>query len=241
MERQLRHVDVFFAQSEFSRRKHEAFGFRHEMEVMAPFLPDSDAPTEERRERRVGEAPTSPFVLFAGRLERMKGLDDILLVWGEEAPADLVVAGDGPHRARLEALAAESTRVRFLGRIPNERVIELMREALAVLVPSTGYETFGFTAVEAFRAGTPVVARRRGPLPELVQKGGGLLFGTATEARSAVRRLVEEPELRRRLGEAGRRAFEATWSEEVVVPRYIARIERLLAEREPGAHDRADA
>ena len=230
MEKQLCRVDVFFAQSEFSRRKHREMGFSFPMDVLSPFLPLVDEPS--RSETTEAESVRSPFVLFAGRLERMKGLDDIVARWGDDCRAELVIAGAGPHSARLRALAAGSSRVRFLGRISNDMVTGLMARATAVLIPTVGYETFGFTAVEAFRASTPVVVRRCGPLPELTeQAGGGVIFDTAEQAVEAVHALLDEPDLAVRLGRSGRRAFETTWSEQVVVPRYLAKVQRVLSDR----------
>jgi glycosyltransferase involved in cell wall biosynthesis len=224
MERQLDHVDVFFAQSEFSRRKHAEFGFGRPMEVLPPFLPTED-PTGADRVPSAG-GREAPFVLFAGRLERIKGLDDVIPHFRDDPPAGLVVAGTGTHRAELERLARGSPSVRFLGQVSNRDVQALMRDAVAVLVPSVGFETFGFTALEAFRAGTPVVARRSGPLPELVEAtGGGTLFDRPEEVVDAVGLLVSDPAHRRRLGEAGRAGFLQHWSEDVVMARYLKHIE----------------
>ena len=108
-----------------------------------------------------------------------------------------------------------------------------MRDAMAVLVPTLGFETFGFTVLEAFRAGTPVIARRRGPLPELVEgAGGGMVFERPEEVADAVRALEADPELRRRLGEAGRAAFRRRWSEDVVIDRYLEHVHAVRESRE---------
>jgi glycosyltransferase involved in cell wall biosynthesis len=245
MRRQLEHVDVFFAQTEFSRQKHMSFGFEPLMEVLSPFLPDTDLDTGVPDTATGADSPETPlepphrswndgrpFVFFAGRLEKMKGLDDIIPAFRHDPPAELLIAGDGVHRGELERLAIDCDAVRFLGQVPNRDVQSLMRGATAVLVPTTGYETFGFTALEAFRAGTPVVARRRGPLPELIERsGGGLLFDHGDEAIDAIRTIVQDTALRGTLANAGRAAFKAFWSEDVVMPRYLARIESLLSER----------
>lgn len=235
MERQLACVDVFFAQSHFSRRKHQEMGFEFPMEILGPFLPSVESTTSDVPEW--GDLPgvadvSEPFVLFAGRLERMKGLDDIVTEWDDDRRADLVIAGTGPHEEELRNAAGTSSRIRFLGHVPNPVVNRMMERATAVLIPTVGYETFGFTAVEAFRAGTPVVVRRSGPLPELVERSsGGLVFDTARQAVEAVDRLLDGPELAGELGRAGRAAFESTWSEEVVVPRYLDRVRSLMAEK----------
>ncbi len=231
MERQLGHVDVFFAQSEFSRDKHLEFGFPLPMEILGPFLPLDDGAEVEQEE--VPAATEGPFVLFAGRLERIKGLDDVLPVFRDDPPARLLVAGTGTHRPELERLAGDSPSIHFLGQVSNRAIQRLMRDAMAVLVPTLGFETFGFTVLEAFRAGTPVIARRRGPLPELVEgAGGGMVFERPEEVADAVRALEADPELRRRLGEAGRAAFRRRWSEDVVIDRYLEHVHAVRESRE---------
>jgi glycosyltransferase involved in cell wall biosynthesis len=96
------------------------------------------------------------------------------------------------------------------------------------------FETFGNTLVEAFRQSTPVVARRIGPFPEIVtHAGGGELFDDADNLRQALARFASDRAHRDRLGAAGRRAYETTWSEEAIVPRYLEIVERTCARRSP--------
>jgi glycosyltransferase involved in cell wall biosynthesis len=122
--------------------------------------------------------------------------------------------------------------VRFLGHLPPASLGPLYAHADAVLAPSVGYETFGYTLIEAFRAATPVIARAVGPYPEIVrQAGGGFLFTTAGELPGLVAKLAADPALRRRLGDAGREAFGRLWSEEAVLPQYLAIVERARARR----------
>ena len=225
LERNLRHVDVFLAASEFSRAKHAEMGFPRPMEVLPYFLPDEGA--------RPGATPRPherPYFLFVGRLERIKGLDDVLPAFAGPGAYDLVVVGDGTHAAALCRSAAGSPRVRFLGRVDDATLAACYAHALAVLVPSAGYETFGLTVIEAFREGLPVVARAIGPLPEMVESsGGGLVFRTDEELRSALERLAGDPALRADLGAKGREAWATRWSEDVVVPRYLEIVARARA------------
>jgi len=79
-----------------------------------------------------------------------------------------------------------------------------------------------------------VIARRIGPFPELVtHAGGGELFDDANDLRTALHRFAADRAYRDRLGAAGRRSYEATWSEEAIVPRYLEIVERTLARRSP--------
>jgi len=222
LERNLHHVDCFLAASEFSRRKHAEFGFQRDMEVLPYFLPGE--PGRATAPKRPHERP---YFLFVGRLERMKGLDDVIPAFANFPDADLLVVGDGTHALELRRIASGVRNVRFLGRVSDETLAACYAHALAVLVPSAGYETFGLTVIEAFRESLPVVARAIGPLPEMVESsGGGFVFENPGELRAALARLAGDAELRGRLGRAGREAWRTRWSEDVVVPRYLDLVAR---------------
>ena len=112
LERHLAEIDVFVAMSEFSRAKHREFGFPHEMVVLPYFLPDSDAALP------VGQNPPPhdrPYFLFVGRLERIKGLDDVIAAFSRYEDADLLVVGDGNYGPALRQLASGNSRIRFVG------------------------------------------------------------------------------------------------------------------------------
>jgi glycosyltransferase involved in cell wall biosynthesis len=228
LERQARQVDAFIAMSEFSRAKHREFGFPREMAVVPYFLPDAEpAPAAGDG----GSPHQRPYFLFVGRLEHIKGLDDVIPLFRRFDRADLLIAGDGEHGPALRALAAGNPRVTFLGRVAPADLSRYYRHAEALIVPSVCYETFGIILIEAFRQGTPVVARRIGPFPEIVEAaGGGDLFATEGELEAALHRYLDDPARHRRLGEAGRLAFQARWSESAVVPRFLD-VVREAAER----------
>ncbi len=115
---------------------------------------------------------------------------------------------------------------------PNAVLFESVDGALAVVVPSVGYETFGIVLLEAFRERKPVVARALWPFTEIVREsGGGLLFETAAELDAALSRLAGDAGLRTRLGEAGHRALLERWTEGVVLRRYFGLIRRVAVQR----------
>jgi glycosyltransferase involved in cell wall biosynthesis len=228
LERALAHVDTFIAMSEFSRDKHREFGFPRDMEVLPYFLPET---AEGSAVPDAGRPQERPYFLFVGRLERIKGLQDVIPVFAGDGETDLLIAGDGEFGAELRSRATGMSRVRFLGRLAGEELARLYRHAVALIVPSLCYETFGIILLEAFRQSTPVIARRLGPLPEITSAAhGGELFSTLEELRSAMARLSGDPAYRDALGRAARRAFEERWCESVVVPKYLE-IVRHAAER----------
>lgn len=229
MKRRLHHVDRFIAMSEFSRDKHHEFGFPREMDVLPYFLPDPVNVTE-------AVAPVSPhprpYFLFVGRLERIKGLQDVLPSFEGPGDTDLVVAGDGEFGDALRAQAGNNPRVRFLGRVPGSQLAAWYRHAIALVVPSLCYETFGIILLEAFRQSTPVIARRLGPLPELIAtSGGGETFADRVELEQAMARLLQDRAYRDRLAASGHAALDRLWSEHAVVPRFLEIVRAAAADR----------
>ena len=226
-ERQLHHVDTFIALSEFSRGKHREFGFPFPMDVLPPLV--ADAPLVAGDE--AASPHPRPYFLCVARLEPIKGLHTVIPLFQSEAPADLIIAGAGSQEAELRALAGNSSRIHFIGRLTSEQLWRYYRHAIAHIAASICYETFGNTIVEAFQQATPVVARRRGPFPELVeQASAGMLFSDDGELRQALASLAADPAARDRLGDAGRRAYEARWSEGAVLPQYLEIVERTRAQ-----------
>jgi glycosyltransferase involved in cell wall biosynthesis len=143
----------------------------------------------------VGEEATPPEVLYAGRLSREKGVLELV-----EAAAEmnLVVAGDGPLRNRVPMAR---------GWVAPAELPQLYARAAVVACPSHR-EGFGVACLEAMAHGRPVVAGGVGGLLDLVVNGETGIFvepGNVPALRAALQRLLDDPELRRRMGEAGRR------------------------------------
>ena len=229
-------MDTFIALSEFSRQKHHEFGFPRDMEVLPPIVFDAETELLDQVSAAANVPPHDrPYFFYAGRLERIKGLDDVIPIFRDSnAPADLLIAGAGSHEPALRELAANSPHVRFLGRLGPDRLAPLYRHAVAHVAPSVCFETFGNTLVESFRQRTPVIARRIGPFPEIVSHArAGELFDDASQLRDACVRLASDRARRDRLGAAGRAAYEQTWSEEAIVPRYLDIVERTMARHDP--------
>lgn len=131
-------------------------------------------------------APAGP-ALVVSRLAVEKGVD-VAIAACRRADVPLVVAGDGPQRAQLEASAAGAD-VRFVGRVGSERLAQLRAGARAELVPSRAAETFGLAAAEAMAAGLPVIATRAGALAELVPRERLVAPGDAEAMAAALLRV----------------------------------------------------
>jgi glycosyltransferase involved in cell wall biosynthesis len=119
------------------------------------------------------------FALYAGRLSPEKGLQTILAadLLGV-LPLPVHIAGDGPMLAEIErACARPGSRLIYLGCLPRAQVVEQMKRATVLLVPSLWYEGSPMVMVEALSFGLPIIASRIGGLPEMVRDGrSGLLF-----------------------------------------------------------------
>jgi glycosyltransferase involved in cell wall biosynthesis len=227
LERESAHVDEFLTLSHFAASKHAEFGFSRPLTVIPAFLPDDEGTSREAQ-----EPPVVPYFLFVGRLSQIKGLQDLIPFFTGEGTAELWVAGSGEYEPELRALAEDGPRIRFLGQLSPDALRPLYQHALAVVVPSACYEVFPMVVLEAFREGTPIIARALGPFPEIVAASqGGMLFQTQDELGSALVALTDDPELRTRLGAAGRAAFESRWSEAVALGSYFDVIEGVAKRR----------
>ena len=165
--------------------------------------------------------PGRPYILAVGRVVEKKGFDLLLAAYAaideSHRTADLVIGGEGNDLENLRRRAAEIgviDRVHFVGRLSREEVAGAMDGAAMFVVPSR-LEPFGIVILEAWRAGTAVVATNRGGPPEFVRDGlDGVLvdpFDTADFA-NRLEGLMFDPARRRALAEAGlSRVEEFSW------------------------------
>jgi glycosyltransferase involved in cell wall biosynthesis len=216
-------IDAFISPSLFTRQMHEERGFNLPMAVVPHFVPEP-----EQGSSSDGPAPHSrPYFLFVGRLEKIKGVDTLLSIFDRYPHADLLIVGAGTYEAELRRRAEGMSHVHFLGALPQERIQEFYRRAIAVLVPSICYEVFGLIVVEACQQRTPVIARALGGLTELIEQSrGGFVYGSDDELEAAMERLRTDPVLRREMGERGYQAYRERWNESRHLETYL----RLLEE-----------
>jgi len=218
------HVNRFLMPSRFARDRHRADGLDGPMTVLPNFVPK---PTEAHDETPVSKRP---FFLCVGRLEKLKGVQDLIEVFRGYRAADLVIAGDGDYRKTLEHAASGLDHVRFLGGLHPDELGRYYRQAVAVLVPSLCYEVFPLTPIEAFMHETPVIARRIGALTEIIEEsGGGMTFQTLDECTRAMDQLQNDPELRNELGARGACKANERWTPEAHLARYFEIIAELMA------------
>jgi len=167
--------------------------------------------------------PPGTTALLASRLVPEKGIG-VAVQACRLAGIPLVVAGEGPERARLEAEATAdgvggaAPPVTFAGRVGPDTLATLRGQAAVALVPSLSAETFGLAAAEAMAAGVPVAASRVGALPELVPEPWLAAPGDPFDLARAIRRLRADTAA----PEVALRAVRAAAAPEVAAPALAA-------------------
>ncbi|MBI3950391.1 MAG: glycosyltransferase family 4 protein [Acidobacteria bacterium] len=212
------HVDQFVSPSRFTAGMHAERGFPQPVKPLPYFVDRVDQDWKNPRPR----PQEKPYFLFVGRLELIKGLQSLIKIWERAPEADLLVVGTGTYEAQLRAQAAFNPRIKFLGPLAQRELGALYFHALACIVPSICYETFGIIIIEAFARKTPVLARDLGALPEVIHDSrGGFVYRTDEELLAAMQRLASSPALRSELGEKGYHAFVRWWSREAHLELYF--------------------
>ncbi len=221
-----RAVDVFLPVSTAVRDRC-GFGEGELHRVIPNFIGELPPPVAE--DPRLAGLPAEPFILYFGDVTVDKGGRQLVEAYKAlEDPPPLVLVG----RCYLRELA-EIPGVVALGRLPHRLAIETLRHSLFTVVPSLLPETFGLVALETAAAGKPIVASRIGGLLDVVVDGetGILVAPAAREAMTAaMRRLLDDPALRERMGAAARERVRR-FSPAAVVPQFEAAYELALEAR----------
>jgi phosphatidyl-myo-inositol dimannoside synthase len=242
----LRRADVVFAPSEFSARATErAAGLRSGSVRVVPHCLSPDVSVASLD----GEERSASVVLTVARLDpdnRYKGIDVLLSAWPQvrrQVPsATLVVAGDGPDRARLDDIARTlriDTSVTFAGAVDDAELTRLYRSAAVFALPARittsppRGEGFGIVFLEAAASGLPVVAGDAGPAPEVVDENMGVLVDPrdVSDVADAIVRLLADDDLRRKMGEAGREHMRERYSYEIFRSRIASLLDDLTHRR----------
>ena len=178
-------VDRFIAVSEFARRKLIDGGLPEDKIVVKPNFIDPDPGPGMGR---------GGYFLYAGRLTEEKGPRVLIECWkGAPDLPVLKIAGAGPLQDEIRDAVATLPNVQWLGQKSSAEIIDLMRDASALLCPSQWYEGMPRVVIESLAVGTPVIASCIGCYPEMIVDGDtGALFppGDATALRIRLRDLV---------------------------------------------------
>lgn len=155
------------------------------------FVAGAESPENASPQRRGG--------LFIGRLSPEKGLHTLAQALQQRPVTRITVCGSGP----LQPLVEQTHGLDYIGFQQGAALRQRIANAEFLVMPSTGIESFGLAAIEAFACGTPVIASRHGGLREIIDHGrNGLLVapGNADELADAIAYAVANPSDMRRMG-----------------------------------------
>ncbi|KEF35395.1 glycosyl transferase family 1 [Deinococcus sp. RL] len=213
----------------------EVFGIEREIEVIHNFV---DAGrfvrvTDPALRARFAH-PEEALMVHISNFRPVKRVEDVVQVFARvasEIPARLLMVGDGPERPRAFELAGQLGvigRTHFLGSFPDVEGVLGISDLF--LLPSSN-ESFGLAALEAMSCEVPVVAARAGGVPEVVEDGvTGFLapVGDVDAMADAALRILRDPLLYRRLGQAARQAALTRFHPQRIVPQYLRAYTRTV-------------
>lgn len=214
-------VDAFLASSAFVRQTYVLGGMPPEKIVTKPNFTTDPGP-------RLTPPEKSDVVLYVGRLSHEKGVEFLVRMWDQVATGlRLRVIGDGPSRAGLEAMHPG---VEFLGRQDPGVIASEMLSARALVFPSTAYEACPLTILEAFAAGLPVLASRRGAMREFVGMVDDewLREPEDRESWEYGLALIADDDRTAQAGERARAAYESSFTPEIALKRLEAAYETAV-------------
>jgi glycosyltransferase involved in cell wall biosynthesis len=201
-------IDTVITPSSFHRSKLIQYGFDPARVVTIHNFIDASA----YRPRYGGKG----FV-YSGRLAEEKGLGSRIEAANQTPEVRITIAGEGPERDRLEQLClkSECRNVEFIGYVPRETLLDVVGEAMCLVMPSVCYENFPYAVLEAFALGKPVIASRMGGMPEAVREGQtGLLFeaGDALALSEKMKYLHNDREAAENMGRKARGLVETEFN-----------------------------
>lgn len=194
------------------------------------FAPGTDV--AETRHKLTNGNPDKTLLLFVGRVAPEKQIEQIRAVLDAIPNTHLAIVGDGPHREKLEKLM-EGASVTFAGYLKGEALSSAYAAADIFVFPSA-IETFGLVVAEAMAAELPVVSSRVGGVPELIESGvNGFIFepNDSTQMIAAVKKLVDDPALRKQMGTLARQTVQnLTWKS--IMDDLVTDYHRVIAEHQ---------
>lgn len=226
MREAVKHLDMVLHPSPFSLQKHREMGLDAPASVMYYLQTLETTP--------IGEAqpPGSPYFLYVGRLEELKGVQTLIPLFREYSRARLVVVGEGSQLAELQELAGTSTNIEFTGWMPRNELAQYYQNATALIIPSLCFEAGPLVIPEAYLNHTPVIGRHIGALPDLLlDTGGGMTYLDDADLLPILDDLLDNPERRDELADRGLAAAKELFTTDAHLERYFEIIERLMDEK----------
>ena len=185
------------------------------------------------------ESREENYILFAGRLVEHKRIQYIIKAFSDmkdDITEDLVIIGSGPCEKPLKDLVISydiSDRVKFIPFLPSSKYREFLSKCKVFVFPSL-HEAFGVVIIEAMASGKPVIASNIiGPKDIITHGYDGFLFETENvdELKKYLELLLEDKELRKKMGESARKTVEERYTFEKVADSYLKLYEKILSDK----------
>ena len=195
-------VDGYICLSNFARVKFIEGGLPKEKLFLKPNFLFEDPGYSDNEEN---------YFFFAGRLDETKGVHILIKVIKQLPGIKFKVAGEGPYQKKM----IDINNLEYKGHLIKDKLLQYLKNSVALIFPSVLYETFGLLIIEAFACGKPVIASRLGAMAELVEVGKtGLLFepGSAKDLELKIKWAVENPEEIKQMGKNARREYEMKYT-----------------------------
>jgi glycosyltransferase involved in cell wall biosynthesis len=189
------YVDYYLCPSVFLYEKFKSFNF----------FPEKLVQLYHGYQYEEVEAVNSPavmdekYIVFVGRLEKIKGAHTLLQAMMDQPEIHLKLVGNGTQEEELKAFAANNQmyNITFMGKQSKKQTLEIIKGSEFLICPSEWYEVLGFTVVEAMAMGKPVIGAAIGAIPEMVIDGQtGILFaqGNARDLSQKIKALYHDQE-----------------------------------------------
>jgi glycosyltransferase involved in cell wall biosynthesis len=219
-------VDCYIVLTAFSRSRYLKAGFPENKVQVKPNFVDPDPGVRTAK---------GSYALFAGRLDREKGVPTLLTAWLQLPQGHtLRILGNGVCRPETEAFAKLHPNVELLDWLPHNQVFDQIKGARFLVFPSEWYENLPLIIIEAFACGVPVIASALGAMQEVVEHGRtGLLFrpGDADDLARTISWAWDQPEYMDRIAENVRAEYEAKYSAAANYRQLINIYEEVIARR----------
>ena len=217
----------------------EDFGIQRPIEVIPNFVncdvytPYKDEAVRAEARKRFAQ-PGEAILIHLSNFRPVKRVADVVKVFARvvrEAPARLILVGDGPDRSAAEWLAHDlgiNDKIHFLGK--QDRVNELLPLADLMLLPSE-LESFGLAALEAMACKVPTIATRVGGVPELIDDAvTGLLYevGDVEGMAYGALGLLKDRDRLEVMRDEARKAARSRFCATLVLPLYVKYYEQVL-------------
>jgi glycosyltransferase involved in cell wall biosynthesis len=202
-------VDRFISPSKFLMAQTRKMGFVGDISHIPNFVY-----TSEYVPSYYGETDA---IIYFGRLSREKGIDTLIEAMRGLDTVKLRIIGDGPLSDRLRKKVSESqmNNVSFLGYLFGSELMDEIKKALFIVIPSEWYENNPRSVLEAFALGKAVLGARIGGIPELIEDGvTGMTFapGDVLGLRQNIRFMVENSGQTMEMGRKARILVENKYS-----------------------------